>query len=238
MRTQEANARRTEGADYLTDYGKKWLARATEDKGAMIEAEGGLPFSLAHAASRLARHLPNKHLNHFVNPAHDKEWGSAFKLVCNTLDPIGRFDDSAFVVIEGDIGTGKTQMAVEYVRREVVARGRRAKLGFTTVDELISRLWDKDNPENIEVFTGVELLVIDEFTGRANRERPGVADTLFAIVNARYNSTGQRTIITTNNLSELVRDDDDAPESCKKMLDRLREAAVIVSLSGDSKRRE
>ena len=103
--------------------------------------------------------------------------------------------EAANIVLIGDVGVGKTGLAIG-LGREAVSAGYGVL--FTKIHELIDQLtaslMDRSTPRLIRRLARIDLLVIDEFSHvKLNEEQ---ANLLFRLIDARYHR--KSTIFATN----------------------------------------
>lgn len=155
------------------------------------------------------------------------------------------------LLLTGDIGVGKTHLAVGLLKELIVQRGATGL--FYDYRELLKEVQNSYNREVAATELGIlrpvfeaEVLVLDELG--AAKPTDWVWDTVAQILNSRYNER-RTTIITTNyaNTAGLTIAASEAPESAarramrddtlgdrigERMLSRLQEMCVAVEMRG------
>jgi DNA replication protein DnaC len=124
----------------------------------------------------------------------------------------------------GDVGTGKTSLAM-LISKEASAAGR--SVAVYSLPKLLARIrrtYDSDRSDLsyldfVERLTSVDLLHLDDVG--AEKRTDWVLEQLYAIVNERYES--QRSVLVTSNLDE------------SKLKDQIGERTVsrLVEICGD-----
>jgi DNA replication protein DnaC len=154
------------------------------------------------------------------------------------------------LLLLGRPGLGKTHLAVSALRELVLKKGVPGM--FVDATHLMKRIQDSYNPgsgsREMEVLRPVqeaEVLVLDDLGG-ATPPSPWAKDTLFLILNARYNE--QRPTIITSNYPDYERqagdvrryDTSDSLEDRigERLRSRLYEMCDLVQLQGTDYRRE
>ena len=155
------------------------------------------------------------------------------------------------LLLTGDIGVGKTHIAVGLLKELVVGRGVRGL--FYDYRELLKEVQNSYNPQVSATELGilrpvfeVEVLVLDELG--AAKPTDWVWDTVAQILNSRYNER-RTTIITTNYPNEAglmanapdtnrgqtkqaMRQETLGDRIGERMLSRLQEMCVVVEMRG------
>jgi len=165
--------------------------------------------------------------------------------------------DGKGLLLTGDIGVGKTHLAVGLLKELITRRG---VLGmFYDYRELLKEVQNSYNREVAATELGIlrpvfeaEVLVLDELG--AAKPTEWVWDTVAQILNTRYNER-RTTIITTNyaNVSGLLgtagqgletaakramRDETLGDRIGERMLSRLQEMCVVVEMHGEDFRQK
>jgi DNA replication protein DnaC len=155
------------------------------------------------------------------------------------------------LLLTGDIGVGKTHIAVGLLKELIAERGAQGL--FYDYRELLKEVQNSYNPQVAATELGIlrpvfdaEILVLDELG--AAKPTDWVWDTVAQILNSRYNER-RTTIITTNYPNEpalMAAVGDSAkiqatrsmrPETLgdrigERMLSRLQEMCVVVEMRG------
>ena len=119
-------------------------------------------------------------------------------------DDVGaRLDDGASLWLTGDVGTGKTTLAMAVSAAAAQAGRSVAIYSLPRLLARIRRTYDADHGEDsylafFERLTSVDLLHIDDLG--AEKRSDWVLEQLYAIVDERYGS--QRSMVVTTNLEE------------------------------------
>lgn len=150
------------------------------------------------------------------------------------------------LMLVGEIGTGKTHLAVAILKALITDRGAKALFYdcATLLDDLkntYERKVDVTEREMLKPIFEADVLVLDEL-GAAKVTDWG-SDTIARVINARYND-GRTTIVTTNlpNLPPIgvIERDNFAPmrretlgdRIGERMRSRLQEMCVVVEMAG------
>lgn len=150
------------------------------------------------------------------------------------------------LLLVGDLGTGKTHLAVGILHKLIYERGSVGM--FCDYRDLLKRIQNSYNSKSsvteyelLEPLMDVEILLLDDLG--AVKPSDWVWDMAATILNARYNSK-KTTIITTNyldepagkgNLSDVERAARELTLGDRigdRMLSRLAEMCLLVSMSG------
>jgi DNA replication protein DnaC len=165
--------------------------------------------------------------------------------------------DGKGLLLTGDIGVGKTHLAVGLLKELIARRGANGL--FYDYRELLKEVQNSYNPQVAATELGIlrpvyeaEVLVLDELG--AAKPTDWVWDTVAQILNSRYNER-RTTIITTNyaNTGGLMAGGSHSSESPAKramrdetlgdrigerMLSRLQEMCVVVEMHGEDFRQK
>jgi DNA replication protein DnaC len=148
--------------------------------------------------------------------------------------------DAGFLVLNGNIGTGKTHQAYGALRRIAEAGPRRFEMIATTAPDLYGRLRpggsDKGSEHELKQYARIQLLLIDDLGTEKLSEF--TEEATYRIVNERYNAC-LPLIITTNLMIRT------APGNAQSLADRLgdrlasrlAQTAHTVTLTGPDLRR-
>lgn len=145
-----------------------------------------------------------------------------------TQQPVDISAEKNSLLLTGDVGTGKTHLAVAALR-EIMAKGHTGL--YWNVSELFRAIRagfqeDEGDSDILEDCAAVDVLLLDDLGTHRNTDF--VIDRLYTIVNRRYDT--MRPIIATTNLglTELFEDFD------KRIASRLFEMSFHVQcLGGD-----
>jgi DNA replication protein DnaC len=156
------------------------------------------------------------------------------------------------LLLTGDIGVGKTHLAVGILQALIVEKGIHGF--FCDYRELLKEIQHSYNPQvattEMEILQPVfdaEVLVLDELG--ASKPTDWVWDTVALILNTRYND--KRTTIITTNYADLapggssgsngagrvMRDETLGDRIGERMRSRLAEMCVVVEMHGEDFRR-
>lgn len=148
------------------------------------------------------------------------------------------------LLLTGDVGTGKTHLAVGIVQALILEKGVRAL--FCDYRELLKRIQESYNPlvatTELQILAPVfeaEVLILDELG--AQKPTDWVWDTVALILNTRYNDK-RTTLITTNypnapaalarNADKSMREETLGDRITERMRSRLAEMCVEVEMRG------
>jgi DNA replication protein DnaC len=139
-----------------------------------------------------------------------------------------RLDDGDGLWLEGDVGTGKTTLAM-LVSRAALDAGR--SVAIYSVPRLLAAIrstFDADSEGSyvdfVDRLTRVDLLHLDDLG--AERSNSWVLEQLYAIVNARYED--ERSILITTNLPL----DELGEQITPRTVSRLKEMCDVLPLYG------
>ena len=139
-----------------------------------------------------------------------------------------RLDDGDGLWLEGDVGTGKTTLAM-LVSRAALDVGR--SVAIYSVPRLLAAIrstFDADSEGSyvdfVDRLTRVDLLHLDDLG--AERSNSWVLEQLYAIVNARYED--ERSILITTNLPL----DELGEQVTPRTVSRLKEMCDVLPLYG------
>jgi DNA replication protein DnaC len=135
----------------------------------------------------------------------------------------------------GDVGTGKTTLAM-LVSRHALEAGR--SVAIYSLPRLLAdlrRTFDDDAPqtytEMLDRLATVDLLHIDDVG--AEQTSSWVLEQLYALINARYED--ERSVIVTTNITEL---EELGNQVGTRTVSRLQEMCEQIPLFGEDARRE
>jgi DNA replication protein DnaC len=135
----------------------------------------------------------------------------------------------------GDVGTGKTTLAM-LVSRHALEAGR--SVAIYSLPRLLAdlrRTFDDDAPQSytemLDRLATVDLLHIDDVG--AEQTSSWVLEQLYALINARYED--ERSVIVTTNITEL---EELGNQVGTRTVSRLQEMCEQIPLFGEDARRE
>ena len=131
-----------------------------------------------------------------------------------------RLDDGEGLWLMGDVGTGKTTLAM-LVSKAAVEAGR--TVAIYSLPRLLSRIrrtYDAEAGEQsygefFERLTQVDLLHIDDLG--AEKRSDWVLEQLYSIVNERYES--QRSVVVTTNLDQAALEEQIGPRTVSRLVE-------------------
>lgn len=132
-----------------------------------------------------------------------------------------------FLVGCGCVGTGKTHLACA-IAHKVIEQNIPAK--FINVTSMIAEIKGKFD---ISEFVNVDLLIIDDL-GKENGTN-WVCETIYSIINQRYEAMKPTVITTEGNMSSLK---ENYGEKGKAIISRLIQDFYLIDLSGDDYRQK
>jgi DNA replication protein DnaC len=143
---------------------------------------------------------------------------NAVKGYVETIDE--RLDEGEGLWLMGDVGTGKTSLAM-LVSKAAVEAGR--TVAIYSLPRLLSRIrrtYDAEAREQsylefFERLTEVDLLHIDDLG--AEKRSDWVLEQLYAIVNERYES--QRAVVVTTNLDQAALEEQIGPRTVSRLVE-------------------
>lgn len=120
----------------------------------------------------------------------------------------------------GDVGTGKTTLAMLVSKAAVEAERAVAIYSLPRLLARIRRTYDAEAGEQsylefVERLTSVDLLHIDDLG--AEKRSDWVLEQLYAIVNARYEA--QRSIVVTTNLDQVALEEQIGPRTVSRLVE-------------------
>jgi DNA replication protein DnaC len=181
-------------------------------------------------------------------PGADRSLAAAHMMARNFVSGYPVTTEGKGLLLTGDVGVGKTHLAVGIVQALIFEKGVRAL--FCDYRELLKRIQESYNPlvatTELQILTPVfeaEVLILDELG--AQKPTDWVWDTVALILNTRYNDK-RTTLITTNypNAPAALARAADKPtreESLgdrigERMRSRLAEMCVEVEMRGNDLR--
>jgi DNA replication protein DnaC len=181
-------------------------------------------------------------------PGADRSLAAAHMMARNFVSGYPVTTEGKGLLLTGDVGVGKTHLAVGIVQALIFEKGVRAL--FCDYRELLKRIQESYNPlvatTELQILTPVfeaEVLILDELG--AQKPTDLVWDTVALILNTRYNDK-RTTLITTNypNAPAALARAADKPtreESLgdrigERMRSRLAEMCVEVEMRGNDLR--
>src|SRR5579863_486862 len=133
-------------------------------------------------------------------PGADRSLAAAHMMARNFVAGYPVTTEGKGLLLTGDVGVGKTHLAVGIVQALIFEKGVRAL--FCDYRELLKRIQESYNPlvatTELQILTPVfeaEVLILDELG--AQKPTDWVWDTVALILNTRYNDK-RTTLITTN----------------------------------------
>jgi DNA replication protein DnaC len=159
--------------------------------------------------------------------------GDAVKAVRAYCDRISeRLADGRGMYFRGDVGTGKTTLAMLIARTAMTAGHAVAIYSLPRLLGLLRDTYGDDSPyslnELLDRLSAVDLLHVDDVG--AEQTSPWVLEQLYTIVNTRYED--RRAIVFTTNLD----DDDLRAQIGHRTVSRLHEMCEEVPLYGTDQR--
>jgi len=149
------------------------------------------------------------------------------------LASLAFMDRAENVVLIGDPGTGKTGLAIGFLRQALVS-GRRGRFykAQDLLDELYASLADRSTPRLFKRLANYDLLLIDELGYLTlNSEQ---VNAFFKLMDERYSR--KSTIITTNLDYPQWYDLFKRKPLVDALLDRLKHRCITIRISGPSLR--
>jgi len=197
--------------------------------------------------------IPRRY-EHCILESFDTSFPSAHRSLSPALLLAKRFvqsypleTDGKGLLLTGNIGVGKTHLAVGILQALVLERGATGL--FFDYRDLLKKVQNSYNPQvretELEVLRPVfeaEVLVLDELG--ASKPTDWVWDTVAHILNTRYNDR-RTTIITTNypnqpplgvgggDVAGRRREETLGDRIGERMRSRLQEMCVVVEMQGD-----
>lgn len=151
--------------------------------------------------------------------------------VKNYIDNLEQYaDQGRSLIFLGNVGTGKTHLAVSLLKAFLQKGGSGV---FLSVSDLILDIrdsWGKGSArEKIELYASADLLVLDEVGVQAGTENE--RQILFSIINRRYNEVKPTVLISNLNIQGFK------DFVGKRIFDRLKEnGGDLIAFTGNSYR--
>jgi DNA replication protein DnaC len=167
--------------------------------------------------------------------ARDAARAPVYKAVKEFADGVDeRLDDGEGLWLMGDVGTGKTTLAM-LVSKAAAEAGR--TVAIYSLPRLLSRIrrsYDAEAGEQsylefFERLTSVDLLHIDDLG--VEKRSDWVLEQLYAIVNERYEA--QRSIVVTTNLDQPALEEQIGPRTVSRLVEMCNDP---LPLFGDDLR--
>jgi DNA replication protein DnaC len=153
--------------------------------------------------------------------ARDPSRAPVYRAVKAYVEAIGeRIDEGEGLWLMGDVGTGKTTLAMLVSKAAVEADRTVAIYSLPRLLSRIRRTYDADAGEQsylefFERLTEVDLLHIDDLG--AEKRSDWVLEQLYAIVNERYET--QRSVVVTTNLSQEDLEEQIGPRTVSRLVE-------------------
>lgn len=185
-------------------------------------------------------------------PSSHRSLGAALLRARRFVESYPLETDGTGLLLTGNIGVGKTHLAVGILQALVIERGATGL--FYDYRDLLKQVQNSYNPQvretELQVLRPVfeaEVLVLDELG--ANKPTDWVWDTVAHILNTRYNDR-RTTIITTNypnqpplgvgggDGSARLREETLGDRIGERMRSRLQEMCVVMEMQGEDFRQK
>ena len=152
--------------------------------------------------------------------ARDRAQAPVYEAVREFVEQIGeRLDRGDGLWLMGDVGTGKTTLAMLVSKAAVEAQRTVAIYSLPSLLARIRRTYDAEAGETylefFERLTSVDLLHVDDL-GVENRS-DWVLEQLYAIVNERYEA--QRSMVVTTNLDQSALEEQIGPRTVSRLVE-------------------
>ena len=152
--------------------------------------------------------------------ARDRAQAPVYEAVREFVEQIGeRLDEGDGLWFMGDVGTGKTTLAMLVSKAAVEAQRTVAIYSLPSLLARIRRTYDAEAGETylefFERLTSVDLLHVDDL-GVENRS-DWVLEQLYAIVNERYEA--QRSMVVTTNLDQSALEEQIGPRTVSRLVE-------------------
>jgi DNA replication protein DnaC len=153
--------------------------------------------------------------------ARDPSRAPVYRAVKDYVESISeRLEEGEGLWLMGDVGTGKTSLAMLVSKAAVEAGNTVAIYSLPRLLSRIRRTYDADAGEQsylefFERLTEVDLLHIDDLG--AEKRSDWVLEQLYAIVNERYET--QRSVVVTTNLSQEDLEEQIGPRTVSRLVE-------------------
>ena len=153
--------------------------------------------------------------------ARDPKRAPVYKAVKAYVEGIDeRLDEGAGLWLMGDVGTGKTSLAMLVSKAAVEAGHTVAIYSLPRLLSRIRRTYDAEAGEQsylefFERLTEVDLLHIDDLG--VEKRSDWVLEQLYAIINERYES--QRSMVVTTNLDQAALEEQIGPRTVSRLVE-------------------
>ncbi len=152
--------------------------------------------------------------------AADRAQAPVYKAVKEFVEQIGdRLAAGEGLWLMGDVGTGKTTLAMLVSKAAVEAQHAVAIYSLPHLLARIRRTYDDDAGEGylefFERLTSVDLLHVDDLG--VEKRSDWVLEQLYAIVNERYEA--QRSIVVTTNLDQTALEEQIGPRTVSRLVE-------------------
>jgi DNA replication protein DnaC len=181
-------------------------------------------------------------------PGADRSLSAAHMMARNFVAGYPVTTEGKGLLLTGDVGVGKTHLAVGIAQALIFEKGVRAF--FCDYRELLKRIQESYNPTvastELQILAPVfeaEVLILDELG--AQKPTDWVWDTVALVLNTRYNDK-RTTLITTNypnapaalarNADKAIREETLGDRIGERMRSRLSEMCVEVEMRGNDLR--
>ena len=152
--------------------------------------------------------------------AHNRAQAPVYEAVKEFVEQIReRLDDGDGLWLMGDVGTGKTTLAMLVSKAAVEAQRTVAIYSLPRLLARIRRTYDAEAGEPylefFERLTSVDLLHVDDLG--VEKRSDWVLEQLYAIVNERYEA--QRSIVVTTNLDQAALEEEIGPRTVSRLVE-------------------
>ena len=176
----------------------------------------------------LGKRFLTKNFNNFEQSLNQKTYDICINYARNMLD---NMESGQGLLLHGPVGTGKTHLIAGII--DFVARMRKrtfeGNMIFTTMINLLAELrfsvQEQGRTESIiREYQKCSLLIIDDFG--TEKETDWTAETIYKIINYRYEEVKPIIITTNSNISEFFKFFDE------RLASRIMETCTILKLTG------